>query len=468
MQSFIYQKPKIGLLGIMAGAYEPIFPGIIKEQEDYAKDVVRDLSDVVEMDFPRAATCRDDIENIVSYFNENKYDGILIVLLTYSPGMHIVPALRENRLPIAVAQIQPDQYVDTKWGEYELTKNQGIHGTQDNCNAILRMGLNCAIIVENRKAPRFKRFIEDWSYAAKTVRMLKTLKVGVVGGRLPGMGDILMDEAAFMRTFGAEIIHDHPGEIVKYMETLNEEQIQARYEQDFQTFDVDRKLTEESHKEAIKMYLAFKKLCEDKGYMAYTAHFDCFSADGRFKQLPLYAASCLMADGYGYSAEGDVCCAVLVAIAHILCQNANFTEMYTVDYGLNAVICCHAGEGNWATSTKRFKPRLIDRYLGEGGLDNPPTPIFLPEPGEATLASLVALEGSNFRLVVTKGTILDKLDMENCEMPYLFFKFDKSVQYCIEQWLILGGTHHEAITIGDTRERWKMICRIIGIEYCEI
>lgn len=468
MNKTIQSKPKIGFLGIMAGAYEPIFPGIIKAQEDYARDVVKDLSDIIELDFPKAATCREEIEGMVDYFNQKKYDGIMIVLLTYSPGIYLVPALRGNKLPIVVAQIQPDQEVDTMWEEYHLTVNQGIHGTQDNCNAILRMGIPCNIIVENRKSPRFKQYIQDWSYAAKTATFLRSMKVGVIGGRLPGMGDILMDEAAFMRKIGPEIVHAHPGTIVKYMGELDNAEIHARYKADYETFDVDPNLTEESHKEAIKMYLAIKRQCEENNFAAYTAHFDCFGADGRFKQLPLYAACSMMADGYGYSAEGDVCCAALVSMAHILCKNANFTEMYTIDYNLGAVICCHAGEGNFATSTKQFKTKLIDRFLGEGGLENPPTPIFLPEPGEATLVSLVALEGNKFRLITSKGEILDKFDMQRCEMPYLFYRPDTPIQACIEKWLQLGGSHHEVITFGDTRAKWEMLSKILDIEYCEV
>ena len=108
---------------------------------------------------------------------------------------------------------------------------------------------------------------------------------------------------------------------------------------------MDKNLHKESHKEAIRIYLGLKHLCEEMGFEAIQLILNVFGADGRFRQLPLYAASHMMADGYGYSAEGDVCCA-LVKMGHLLCGIANFTEMYMIDYALDAVICCHAGEGN--------------------------------------------------------------------------------------------------------------------------
>ncbi len=464
----LQRKPRIGFLGIMAGAYEPIFPGIIKAQEDFVREIVKDLDSIADIDFPKAATNRAEIEEIVEYFNRQSFDGIMMVLLTYSGGTYCVNALKKNNLPLLMAVVQPDRIVDRKFTEYNLTVNQGIHGAQDNWNAILRMGIKCSLLVEDRKSDRFKERFENWAYAAKTVSAIKKMKVGVIGGRLPGMGDILMDDMAFTRVIGPEVIHEYSGNIYKYMDMLTADEINEQFEKDLKTFDVDSNLTEENHKYAIKIYLSIKKLCEECEFEAYTLHFDCFGADGRFRQLPLYAASCLMADGYGYSAEGDVCCASLVYMGNMLCGIANFTEMYTIDYNLDAVICCHAGEGNWATADKKYKPRLIDRYLGEGGLENPPTTIFQPTIGDATLVSLVALKGDHFRLVVSKGKILDKFDMENCEMPYLFYKPDCGIRHCVEEWLKAGGTHHEVITSGDTREKWKVFCELAGIEYYEI
>lgn len=462
------RRPRIGLLGVMAGDYEPIFPGIIKAQEEYGLEIVEELSDVITLDFPKVALNRKDIEEIVTYFNYKKYDGIMIVFFTYSPGAHCIRALMENSLPLLAAVIQPDQKVDDNFSEYHLTINQGIHGAQDNCNAILRMGIPYHIIVENRKSDRFKKRVEDWAYAAMTAEAMKQMKVGVIGGRLTGMGDILMDDAAFLRKIGPEAICEYTGNIWKHMQYLTEEEIKNQLIKDYEIFEVDKNLHKESHKEAIRIYLGLKHLCEEMGFEAYTAHFECFGADGRFRQLPLYAASHMMADGYGYSAEGDVCCAALVKMGHLLCGIANFTEMYMIDYALDAVICCHAGEGNWAVADKKYKPKLIDRYLGEGGLDNPPTPIFQPQIGEATLVSLVPIKGEYFRLVVSKGEILEKCDMPHNEMPYLFYRPDCGIRYCVEEWMKKGGTHHEVITLGDTRDRWRILCRILDIEYTEI
>lgn len=462
-------RPKIGLLGLMAGGYEPIFPKITERQTRYAEELVSAVRDTVDVVFEQPAVDRESVERAMKAFNHrDDLDGVLIVLLTYHQGSWLLRALQDNNLPIALAVVQPDQEIDTDWDELRLTVNQGIHGAQDNANMIVRLGIPCQFFVGNRQEPEYRTFVTDFAKAAQTRRYLRSMRAGIIS-RMQGMNDILTDDMAFFKKIGPELRHETIGTVHRYMAHVSKEDVDSSISRDHEIFDVDPKLSYERHAEATRMYLGFRRFLEDKGYEAFTAQFDVFSEDGRFKQLPLMAASHLMADGYGYAAEGDIMCATMVAAGNVISGGgANFTEMYTIDFSQNSIIFCHAGEGNWKTCRKDMKPRLIDRYLGEGGLDNPPTPIFTPEYGRATLTSLVSLNGDRFRLVVAKGEILKKTDMKNVEMPYIFFTPDSGVRECVGAWLKNGGTHHEVINLGDCAERWKMLCSMLDIEYVEV
>ena len=462
------ERPRIGFLGLMTDGYEPIFPGIIERQEKYAREIVDSCKDVVELRFPGAAKNRKEIETTVESFNEQKLDGILIILLAYSQGAWLLRALQGNRLPIALAIVQPDQEVGQLWKELDLTVNQGIHGAQDNANMIMKEGFPCQYFAGNRHERRFKSFVEDFGKAGSVFRKMRELRVAIFG-RMGGMGDILTDDMAFFSKIGPEFVHQDLGSVVAAMGGLSDAELETSMARDHRVFEVDPKLPKDSHKEATRIYLGFRKHLDANGFKAFSAHFDNFGADGRFKQLPLMGASHLMADGYGYAAEGDAVCASMVYAAHHLGEGGgNFTEMYTMDFKLGAIIFCHAGEGNWATCRKDQKPKLIDRFLGEGGLANPPTPLFTPQYGEATLVSMTSVSGKCFRLVVARGEILPKSDMRNCEMPYIFFKPRSGIEACVEAWVANGGTHHEVINLGDVSARWKMLCTMWGIEYVEV
>lgn len=193
-----------------------------------------------------------------------------------------------------------------------------------------------------------------------------------------------------------------------------------------------------------------------------------FKGDGRFKQIPMMAASNLMAEGYGYAAEGDAITASLVAAGHVLIGDAHFTEMYAMDFKRNSILMSHMGEGNWKIARKDRPIKLIDRELGIGKLNNPPTVVFMAQPGPATLVSLVSLEGERYRLVVSKGEILDTEEAKHIEMPYFHFRPSTGVKACLDGWLINGGTHHQCLNLGDNTQRWKMLCDMLGIEYVEV
>lgn len=461
-------KPRIGLLGLMTEGYEDVFPGILDRQMSYGKELAGMFPDEVELIFEEIGRNRERIERITADYQTRQLDGILIVLLAYSQGAWILRAMKDNKLPVAVAVLQTDDVVENDFEELDLTINQGIHGAQDNCNILMRLGMSYQVYAGSRFDSAYHDFLIDFARAAKTRTVLTHMRIGTIG-RMQGMGDILTDEMQLFERLGVEICHDSLGCVYNQMQKTQENEIRKIMEQDRLEFAVDEKLTEESHAIAVREYLGFKKYLETNQYDGFTAHFDLFGQDGRFRQLPLYAASKLMGEGYGYAAEGDVICAAMVKAGHILGNGpANFTEMYMMDRKTEAILFCHAGEGNYKSADEKEKPRLIDRYLGEGGLENPPTILFLPKAGRAVLVSLVSVKGERFRLVVSKGEILDKGDLDRCEMPYFFFRPDTGVKNCVEAWLKQGGTHHEVICPGDVSNRWKMLCSMLDIEYVEV
>jgi len=462
------RKPKIGVLGIMQELYDNSLPGITERQERYARNVCNQLSEVAEWAFPGAARSREDIERIMAGFNHEGLDGVMIVMLTYGPAMRTIRALQKNTLPLLLANIQPENEVRAGWDMADLTYNQGIHGAQDMANAIIRtVGNNFEVISADWQSEEFKKYVSDWSRAAMTAGELKKMKIASIG-KMHGMGDTLTDEAAFTRIIGPEVNREYIGEVYRQMESMKEQDIDEQIQKDMERFLVDDDMPDHNFRYAVRMYLAFKKFLIEGGYAGFSAHFDSFKGDGRFEQIHMLAASNLMAEGYGYAAEGDTNTASMVAAGHILEENAHFTEMYAMDFKKGSMLMSHMGEGNWQIARKDQPVRLVNRELGIGDLDNPPTTVFMAEPGPATMVSLVHLTGEEFRLVVSFGEILDTDSVATIPMPYFHFKPSAGLRQCNDNWLRAGGTHHQTLHLGDQRQKWKMLCRILGIEYAEV
>ncbi len=461
-------QPRIGLLGIMQELYDDMVPGITDHQAAYAKQVGDQLGGAADIVVVPPARNRDDVERAVSDLAGEGVDGIMIVMLTYGPAMRTVRALLDNRLPLLLANIQPERSVTAEWDMADLTYNQGIHGAQDQANALVRSMIPFSVITGDWRSDAFADAFESWAGAARAVTALRSTRIALFGYPMNGMGDILYDQPAALRRLGPLVVNEDLGALHSRMQAVGDADIEALLGRNAERFAVDEALPREQHAYAARFELAIRALLEEKGYQAWSAHFDSVGGDGRFEQLPLLAASNLMADGYGYAAEGDTNTATLMVASQAMIGDAHFSEMYAMDWELDSVLISHMGEGNWKVARRDRPVRLVDRELGIGGLGNPPTTVFSAEPGVATTAALVPLEGELYRLVVARGEVLDTPELPNVEMPYFHFRPDSGMEPFMDDWLRLGGPHHFVANLGDQTGPWRRFAELLELELEEI
>ena len=462
------RKPRIGILGIMQDLYDDMIPGIAQRQEGYAAELAAHLSGVGEFIPSKAIKYREDAERAMREFENADLDGVLVVMLTYGPAMRVARLLAESRLPICLANIQPEPNVTPAWDMADMTYNQGVHGAQDTANAMVRAGRRFCVLTDDWRNGSFHTNVGRWARAAAAVTAWRRLKVALFGYPMNDMGDIRVDESALIRSLGPEILAVAPGDLYRGVEAADSAAVAEVIAFEDANFEIDPRLSAEERTDHARMQVAIEKILVDGGFGAYTAHFDAIGEDGRFKRLPLAAASSLMAKGYGYAAEGDVLTSCLVAAGHTLIGNAHFTEMYAMDFPSDSVLMSHMGEGNWKIARSDRPVRLIKRPLGIGRLDDPPTFLFQYQPGPATLATLVSLEGERFRLVVAEGENLDTQELPALEMPYGQFRPASGVRDCLNGWLTAGGPHHEAMNLGHHAAAWRDFCRLTGIEFVQV
>ncbi len=461
-------RPRIGLLGIMQELYDEMLPGITEHQAEYARAVAARLSEVAEVDFVRPARNREDIEEIVREYGARRLDGIAIVMLTYGPAMRSVRALLETPLPLMLANIQPERSVTAAWDMADLTYNQGIHGAQDQANALVRAGTPFSVATGEWDSDEFVAEFDEWARAAATVTALRSTRVALFGYPMNGMGDILYDPPAMLRRLGVLVVAEDLGGLYARMQRVGDERIEALIAAHGELFEIDPALPRAAHAYAARYELALREVLEEKGYRGFSAHFDSLGGDGRFEQLPLLAASDLMADGFGYAAEGDTSTLMLMCAAQTLVGDAHFSELYAMDFELDSVLVSHMGEGNWKVARRDRPVRLIDRELGIGGLGNPPTTVFSAQPGPATTAALVQLEGEAVRLIVGHGEVLDTPELPNVQMPYFHFRPAIGVKDFMDGWLSLGGPHHFVTNLGEHGGRWRRLAELLDVELVEL
>ncbi|HEY6760546.1 MAG TPA: L-fucose/L-arabinose isomerase family protein [Baekduia sp.] len=457
-------RPRIGLLGVMQALYDDMLPGITERQAAYAQAIGEALSDVAEVVVGDPVKDRADADRAVAELEAAGVDGVLVVMLTYGPAMHVSRALAQTTLPVCLANTQPEPSVTPAWDMGDLTYNQGIHGAQDTANALVRSGRRFAVLTGDWHAPEFQEKVGLWARAAAAVTRWRALRVAIFGYAMNAMGDIRVDEHAFLRALGPQVDALGTGLLARAVEAVDADAVQALLDGEDERFAVDERLGADERADHARMQLALRALLDEGGYRAYSTHFGAIAEDGRFARLPLAAASSLMAEGYAFAAEGDAVTAALMAAAQDMLGATQFTEMYAMDFARDAILMSHMGEGNWALARADRQVRLIKRPLGIGGLGDPPTFLFQYRPGPCTLATLVALEGTRFRLVVAEGEILETDELPALEMPYGFFRPASGVRSCMDAWLRLGGPHHQVLNPGRHADAWRAFCEVTGIE----
>ena len=282
-------------------------------------------------------------------------DGIAIVMLTYGPAMRTVRALLDTPVPLMLANIQPERSITADWDMADLTYNQGIHGAQDQANALVRAGVPFSVITGDWRSAEFARAFEDWARAAQAVTALRRTRIGAA--RLP-------DERHGrhpLRPAGAAAA-DRPDDRQRGPRRRWSTRIDA-----VSDADVDAVLArarravrgrDRPAARAPRVRRAVRggdprRCSRTRATPGFSFHFDSIGGDGRFKQLPLLAASDLMADGYGFAAEGDTNTATLMCAAQTMIGDAHFSEMYAMDWELDSVLISHMGEGNWKIARTR-------------------------------------------------------------------------------------------------------------------
>ena len=103
------RSPRIGMIGIMQELYDDMLPGITERQGGYVAELAAALGGVAECVVAPPARNREDVERAMREFEDAGVDGVLVVMLTYGPGQRVARALAETRLPLCLANIQPER-----------------------------------------------------------------------------------------------------------------------------------------------------------------------------------------------------------------------------------------------------------------------------------------------------------------------------------------------------------------------
>jgi L-arabinose isomerase len=218
--------------------------------------------------------------------------------------------------------------------------------------------------------------------------------------------------------------------------------------------------------EAGRIEVALRTFLVDGGFGAFT---DTFENLAGLRQLPGIAAQRLMADGFGFGAEGDWKSAILVRLVKVMTAGlpggTSFMEDYTYDLDPAgpAVLGAHMLEV--CPSIAAGRPRCEIHPLSIGARSDPVRLVFDAAPGPAFVAGMTDL-GDRFRIVASAIDIVEaEQPLPRLPVARAVWRPRPDLRTAVEAWLMAGGAHHTVLSRAIDTEPLADFAEMAGIEF---
>ena len=273
-------------------------------------------------------------------------------------------------------------------------------------------------------------------------------------------------------------------EVMPYFDAVKDEDVDALVAEYFRLYTHDEKLEDKSTVEYKKVWnsakaeLTLRAVLKAKGAKGFTTNFDDLGDSdventGRgFDQIPGLASQRLMAEGYGFGAEGDWKSAALYRTLWVMGQGmpggCSFLEDYTLNFDGKQSSILQAHMLEVCPLIAEEKPRLEVHFLGIGYRKSLTARlVFTSKPEKGVTATVVDM-GNRFRLIVNDVECIKSKPLPKLPVASALWIPMPSFEVGATAWILAGGTHHSCFSYDITPEYWEDYAEIAGIEMVHI
>lgn len=383
---------------------------------------------------------------------DDRVIGVIAWMHTFSPAKMWIAGLDALRKPLLHLHTQAN--VALPWADIDfdfMNLNQAAHGDREFGYIQTRLGIARKTVVGHVSNPAVLRQVEDWQRAAAGWQASRTLKLARFGDNMRYVAVTEGDKTEAELRFGVQVNTWGVNELADAVADADPADVDALVAEYEELYDVVPELrrggaAHESLRDGAAIELGLRSFLETGGFGAFTTSFEDL---GALRQLPGLGVQRLMAEGYGFGAEGDWKTAMLVRIANVmgagLPGGASLMEDYTYDLveGDEKILGAHMLEVSPSLTTA--KPRLEIHPLGIGGKDDPVRLVFTADPGPALVVAMSDMR-DRFRLVANVVENVEAPDLPQLPVGRAVWKPQPDFATSAACWLEAGAAHHTVMT----------------------
>jgi L-arabinose isomerase len=351
-----------------------------------------------------------------------------------------------------------------------MNLNQAAHGDREHGFIMSRLRLNRKVVVGFWQDKAIQERIGAWCRAAAAWNDWQTARFCRFGDNMREVAVTEGDKVAAQIQFGFSVNGYGIGDLVQRVEEVTESdaaKLVGEYEVSYTISAATAKLSglRKSLQEAARIELGLRKFLKAGGFKGFTTTFEDLHG---LTQLPGLPVQRLMAEGYGFGAEGDWKTCALVRAMKVMASGlkggTSFMEDYTYHLDAKGMKVLGAHMLEICPSVAKGKPSLEVHPLGIGGKADPARLVFDTPPGPGLNASIMDM-GNRFRLLVNEVEVVaPEKPLPQLPVARALWEPKPNLPVAAAAWIYAGGAHHTGFSQAVTTEMLENFADMARVE----
>ncbi len=407
--------------------------------------------------------------------NSRNCIGLITWMHTFSPAKMWIAGLRSLQKPFVHLHTQYNR--ELPWSSIDMdfmNLNQSAHGDREFGFIGSRMRLKRKVIVGFWQDDDVLSSLATWMRAACAWHDAQGARIARFGDNMREVAVTEGDKVEAQIRLGYSVNGYGVGELVRYVDAVAEPEIDRLVTEYDDTYTVAETLRpggsqRQSLRDAARIEIGMQAFLEQGRFTAFTSTFEDLHG---LAQLPGLAVQRLMAQGYGFGAEGDWKTAALVRAMKVmgagLTGGTSFMEDYTYDFSGERPKVLGAHMLEVCESIASDKPSLEIHPLSIGGKADPARLVFNVGSGSAINATLIDL-GDRFRMIVNEVDVIQpEQKLSKLPVASAVWVPRPSLKVAAHAWILAGGAHHTGFSQSVTTQHLADFAEMAGIEFLVI
>ena len=443
--------------------------------DGHSKEMVKGLNDSgnlpVKVVYKGTANSSAEVSSVFRAANaDTKCIGVITWMHTFSPAKMWIHGLQDFKKPLMHLHTQYNEEIP--WSTIDMdymNLNQSAHGDREYGFILSRMRKPCKTVVGYWKDKSTHNKIAVWMRVAAAWADSQDMLIIRFGDQMNNVAVTDGDKVEAEMRLGYHVDYEPIASLVPYINAVTPNEIDtlvAEYEKlyDFAPDAAKGGANHQFVRDAAAQEIGLRRYLEEKGAKGYTTNFNDLEG---IKQLPGFASQRLMAEGYGFGAEGDWKTAALYRTMWVMAKGlpggSSFLEDYTLNFdGENSsILQAHMLE--ICPEIAASKPRVEVHFLGIGDSKICARLVFQAHEGDGIACTIVDM-GNRFRMIVNDVKVIKTKALPKLPVACALWIPQPNFEVGAHAWMLAGGTHHTGFSFALTQEYMEDYAEIAGVE----